>query len=624
MPPRRRLLAAGLGSVLIGSLGPTALGGALSMLGLPALAGAPLEAAAAADATRVLRVCFPIAETGFDPARIVDLYSRTVTAHIFEGLYQYDHLARPARIRPRTAKALPRVSEDYRQFRIELQPGIHFNDDPAFGGRARELVAEDYVYAFKRFADPTTMSPTWGTLEQLHLVGLDELRAAALAGQPFDYDRPIPGLKASGRYVLELHVADPRPRLLEVLATGDLFGAVAREVVEHYGDRIMDHPVGTGPFRLGSWWRGSRIVLLRNPDFRDVRYDAQPADDDVEGQAVLAQLRGRRLPLVDQVDIAIIEEQQPRWLAFLDQQLDIVQVAPEFASLAMPNGEVAPNLARQGVRGWSVLQPDVSMTYFNMQDPVVGGNAPEQVALRRAIGLAVDLNREIRLLRHGLAIPAQSPFAPHTSGYDPAFKSENGDHDVARAKALLDLYGYVDRDGDGWRERPDGQPLTLEMATQPDQVSRQIDELWKRNLDAVGLRLKFNVAKWPEQLKSARAGRLMMWQVALTAAAPDGLGALQRYHSPQAGGQNFARFSHPRMDAIYDELQALPDGPQRDALFDEARRIAVAYMPYKTHVHRIVIDVAQPWVNGYRRGQFWQDQWQYIDVDARRLAERRV
>lgn len=621
---RRRRLTVGLTGATLGPLAGRLLPAAA--LGVPlavaAQAAPPLPEGAAPASSKTLRVCFPIAETGFDPAQITDLYSRTITPHIFEGLYQYDHLARPARIRPRTAAALPQVSEDYRHFVIRLTPGIYFADDPAFQGKRRELVAQDYVYSFRRYADPALRSPNWGTLEQVGILGLSELRQDALGGKGFDHDRPIEGLRAVDRHTLEIRTAAPRPRLLEILATGDLFGAVAREVAEFYGDQIMAHPVGTGPFRLAEWRRSSLIVLERNPSYRDVRYDAQPAADDAEGQALLAQFRGRRLPLVDRVEVSIIEEQQPRWLAFLNRQLDQVQVSPEFATIAMPNGELAPNLARQGVRGWQVLQPDVAMTLFNMDDPVVGGNAPEQIALRRAVGLAVDLDREIRIARRGLAIPAQGPFAPHTTGYDAGFKSENGDHDIARARALLDLYGYTDRDADGWRERPDGKPLMLELATQPDQVSRQFDELWQTYCNALGVRLKFNVGKWPEQLKAARAGKLMMWHVGLTAAAPDGLGSLQRYHSPQAGGQNLARFSHPRMDQIYDRAQALPDGPARQALFDEARRIAVAYMPYKTHVHRIVVDLAQPWIAGYRRPVFWQDQWQYIDVDPAQRSAR--
>jgi ABC-type transport system substrate-binding protein len=585
-------------------------------MGLMVVAGACVAAPPDGNAPKTLRVSFPVAETGFDPAQINDLYSRTVTAHIFEGLYRYDHLARPATIRPLTAAGMPEVSADFRTWTVRLRPGIRFADDPAFKGAGRELVAQDYVYALKRFADPATRSPLWGSVEELGFVGLAQLRQRALDGKrPFHYDAEIEGLRALDRYTIEFKVEQPRPRLLESLAAGDVFGAVAREVVEHYGDAIAAHPVGTGPFRLGPWRRSSLIVLERNPAYREMRYDERPAAGDAEGQALLARLRGRRLPLVDRVEISVIEEQQPRWLAFLNGQIDLVAVPGEFVNTAMPNGRLAPNLLKKGIRAWRVVQPDTALTYFNMEDPIVGGYTPEKVALRRAIGLATDVDREIRLVRRGQAIRAHSPIVPHTSGYDPQFRSENGEYDPARAKGLLDVYGYVDRNGDGWRDLPDGGPLVLRVATQPDQSSRQFDELWKRNMDAIGVRVEFQTGKWPEQLKQARAGKLMLWMVGSTAAAPDGQGALARLHGPQAGGQNLARFSLPEFDALYTRMSALPDGPEREALFLRAKLLSVAYMPYKIHVHRIVTDMAHPRVVGYRRPVFWNDLWHYIDIE---------
>ena len=204
---------------------------------------------------------------------------------------------------------------------------------------------------------------------------------------------------------------------------------------------------------------------------------------------------------------------------------------------------------------------------------------------------------------------------PHTSGYDPKFKSENSEYDPARAKALLDLYGYVDRDGDGWREQPDGRPLLLLKATQPDQQSRQLDELWQHDMKAIGLRIKFVPAKWPENLKAARAGKLMMWGVGGLADTSDGQTSLARLYGPMAGGQNMARFKLPAFDAIYDKLKVLPDGPPRNALFDQAKRIAVAYMPYKAHVHRYAVDMWHPWLLAYERTLFWQEWWHMVDID---------
>ena len=608
--------------------GCAGLGAAALGLGRPAAAAAtraatPAETPAAAPGARVLRYAFPVAESTFDPAALTDVYSRAVTAHVFESLYTYDHLARPARIVPLVALGMPEVADDHRTWTVRLQPGIFYADDPAFGGRRRELVAQDFVHGWLRCADPAVKSPVWSNVDALGFLGLAERRKAALAAKaPFDYDTPLPGLRALDRHTLQFRCAEPRPRLVEVLAIAGWYGCpVAREVAEHYGPAIGEHPVGTGPFRLAQWRRSSRIVLERNPAYRERLWESSPAPDDAEGQAIAARLRGRRLPLLDRVEIGIVEEAQPRWLSFLNAEADLIdRVPPEFIDLAMPGGTVAPNLARRGIRGQRVLQPDITMTLYNMADPVVGGYAPQQVALRRAVNLAFDVDREIRLVRRGMAVPAQSPVLPHTSGYDPAFRSENSRFDPARARALLDLYGYADRDGDGFRERPDGTPLVLRMATQPDQTSRALSELWLKSLHAVGIRIEFRPAKWPENLKAARAGTLQMWGVGSSATTGDGQDMLRRYHGPQAGQQNLSRFALPAFDAVYEQLAALPDGPDRRALFDRAKRIAVAWAPYKLHVHRHAADLMHPWVVGFRRPPFWSEWWHMVDVDPARRA----
>jgi ABC-type transport system substrate-binding protein len=580
-------------------------------------------AAKPAAPQKVLRYAFLVAETSLDPVKIVDLYSRTLTPHIFEALFQYDPLARPIKVKPLTAAGEAQPSNDFRTWTVKLRPGIYFADDPAFKGKKRELVAQDYVYTMKRFADAANKSPIWAGLENENYLGLNELRQQAIAAKkPFDYDREIEGLRALDRYTIQYKVRDPRPRFAEGLAASDLFGAVAREVVEFYGDQIDAHPVGTGPFKLVQWRRSSRIVFERNPDYRERYYDAEPAADDAEGQALLARFKGRRLPMLDRVEISIIEQGQPRWLSFVNGEADFIEkVEPTFIATAMPGGKVAPNLAKRGIRGYQQTEPGSTMMLFNMENPVVGGYTPEQVALRRAIGLAYDTPREVSLVRNGQAIVAQSPNLPFTSGYDPKFKSEFSDHDPARAKALLDLYGYLDKDGDGWRERPDGSPLLIEMGGQSDALSRSLDELVVKSLAAVGVRVKLKIAQWPENLKAARSGKYMMWSVGGSAAGSDGQGALARYDGRQIGGQNMSRFQRPEFDKLYDRMQEIPDGPERMALFNEAKRIAVAWMPYKYRVHRLLTDMSYPWLIGYRRVIFWQDWWQYVDIDTTLLPK---
>jgi ABC-type transport system substrate-binding protein len=593
-------------------------------LGLPGTAGAQGAAAKAGGDLKVLRYAFPVAETGFDPARIVDLYSRIVTAHIFESLYTYDHLARPAKIRPLIAEGMPEHSPDYRTWTVRIRRGIYFAADPAFNGTRREVTAADFVYAYKRVVDPANKSPIVAGVLDTKYLGLAALREKALKErQPFDYDTQIEGIRALDRYTIQFRIEEPRPRFIENLAANDLFGAVAREVVEKYGDEIPAHPVGTGPFRLKQWRRSSLIVLERNPDYREVLYEAEPAPDDAEGQAILRRFKGRRVPMIDRVEISIIEEVQPRWLAFLNRQIDFVNVPAEFVNLAMPNGKVAPSLAKQGIRGYRALNSDSAFHYYNMDDPVVGGYTPERVALRRAISLGIDVDKLIATLYRGQALRAQSVVVPHTTGFDSRFKSENGDFDPARANALLDMYGYVDRDADGWRELPDGRPMILEYATTPDQLGRTRDELMRKDMERLRIRVTFKSAKWPEQLKAARAGKLQMWSISSSAAGVDGQGALARLYGPQAGSQNLAFFRNKDFDAIYERMQLIEDGPEREALFRQAKLIATAYMPYKVWVHRFTNDVVQPWLLGYRRPTFWQEWWHMVDVDDReRLAAK--
>ena len=566
---------------------------------------------------KVFRYAFLSPETSFDPAVLSDLYSRTITPHIFEALYTYDHLARPAKVVPLTADGMPEFTPDFKVWTVKVKPGIHFASDPAFNGKRRELTANDYLYVIRRFADPANKSPNWSGFELLEISGLNEYREEVVKQRKaFDYDHPIDGLRLLDRYTLQIRLNKPSPNFIETLAGSDLMGAVAREVVEKYGEHIGEHPVGTGPFVLAEWRRSSFIALNRNPEYRERYYDAQPAPDDAQGQALLARFKGRRLPMVDRVEISVVEESQPRWLSFLSREADLIERVPEeFINVAVPGGQVAPNLARKGVRAYRELGADAVLTYFNMEDPVVGGYTPEKVALRRAIALAVDLEAEIRVARRGQAIPAQSIVVPNTTGYDPDFRSENSEYNPARAKALLDMYGYVDRNGDGWRELPDGSPLVLEKATQPEARYRVLDELWKKNLDAVGIRTVFKPAKWPENLKAARAGKLQLWGVGSSAAGLDGQGALARLYGPESGGGNLARFKLKEFDAIYDRMTVIPNGPERSALFLKAKEYEVAYMPYKVHAHRIITDMTHPWLIGYRRPPLWTDFWQFIDID---------
>ncbi len=298
-------------------------------------------------------------------------------------------------------------------------------------------------------------------------------------------------------------------------------GAQAREVVEKYGNDIGAHPVGTGAFRLAEWKRSSRIVLARNENFRELYFDAEPPPDDSLSQQLYAEMKGKRIPQLDRVEVSIIEESQPRWLAFLNNELDWINLPYEFKNMAIPGEKLAPWLTKRGVRYIPTVEPVVTYLYFNMKDPVWGGYTPDKIALRRAISLAYNNAEEISLIRNGTAIEARSPIPPGVLGYDEKFTTGKT-YDPAKAKALLDMFGFVDRDGDGWRDMPDGSPLTLVYATGPSQLERLFLVLWKKNLDSVGIRMEPLIEKWPDLRKKSKLGKLQSWGLAWGADYPDG------------------------------------------------------------------------------------------------------
>ena len=605
---RRALLAAG-----------ASLGGAL-----PAAQGV---AAAAADraSLKTLNVAFGTAETAIDPPQTnSDGNSIIILAQILEAPLSFDYLARPAQLALATAAAMPEVSADGRVFTVRIKPGIFFADDPAFKGKdgqqvRRELVAQDYVYAIKRFYDPRWNSSDLYIFESLKLPGLSEVRDKAVKGRrPFDYDAEVAGLRALDRYTFRVTLGVGDPRFIYSLAAPGLVGAVAREVVEMYGDDIGAHPVGTGAFRLKSWRRASRIELERSPSFRRVQYSGTPAADPI-AQRIATQLKGKDLPVADRVVVDIVEEAQPRWLSFVNGNYHWLQVPGNFRALAAPAGVIAPYLAKRGVRLQKSVQPDMGMSFFFMQHPLVGGYTPDKVALRRAIGLAFDGDAYVNHVLGGFGLRAQSTIPPGTSGFDAAYKSEMSDYSPARAKALLDLHGYVDQDGDGWREQADGKPLVLSMACGSSQQDRRANEVWRRSMAAVGLRMEFDISTWPELLKKSRAGTLMMWGYSWSAASPDGGFFLAIAYGPNASEANDPRFELPAFDRLFEKQRALSDGPEREAVMRQAKDMLVAYLPYKVHVHNVYLDVVQPWTEGFWRHPFMRDTWRFVDPGERKV-----
>ena len=569
---------------------------------------------------KILRTAIQSAEKSFDCAVDSAEASGSICAHIFDSLLQYDHLARPIKLQPNTAVALPEISPDGRTYTLKIKPGITFTDHPAFGGKKRELVAADFVYSLKRLIDPR-LKAQWNFLLDGKLVGADTLVAEAKKTGRFDYDKPIAGLEAPDKTTLIIRLKEPDfnlPYMLAMPATA----AVAREIEAFYGAAFSDNPIGTGPYKLKEWRRSSKIVLEKKTDYREAYFETAGSADPRD-QAIAAHLKGKRLPLIDQIEIYPIEEEQPRWLAYLGGEHDYIRPIPTpFIDAAMPGGKLAPHLA---TRGMSVRADEVAwLTYttFNMQDPVIGGFGPEKIALRRAISMAYPVEEEIAVVEKNQAIKAYSPIAEGMAGFV-AERNAFLDFNPARANALLDMYGYLDRDGDGWRELPNGAPLVIDQATTPDQRAKSRNELWARAMKAIGIRMRFEpVDKLPELRDKAKKGKLQMFTYGWIADYPDGENFFQLFTTGNIGAVNYALFSDAEFDRLYAQIRTMPDSPARTAIYQKMVHLLWVYNPWRVNTLKQGTILIQPWVLGYKKHPFAHEPWRYMDIDLTKLPKQ--
>ena len=307
------------------------------LLGFPL--ALPSVSAAAADPAKVWHGVLSEDPPSLDPAGPTNTSAEVLLELIFDRLLTYDYLARPAKLVPLAAAAMPEASNDGKTWTVRLKQGILFTPDPAFKGVKRELTAQDFVYSLKRFLDPKVRSPNQFLFRD-KFVGLDEVAKAAETSGRFDYDVPVEGLQAVDRYTLRFELKSPDRRFPYLLAHAN-GGVLAREVVEAYGAAIGDHPVGTGPYVLSSKLAGTRYVLDANPLYRKVVWDFAAGSDPRDRDIVKA-MRGKTIPQIGHVELSIIEEDSSYWLTFLNGKLDtVVPAAAVPGSLARERGAQA-------------------------------------------------------------------------------------------------------------------------------------------------------------------------------------------------------------------------------------------------------------------------------------------
>ncbi|EOR05590.1 ABC transporter substrate-binding protein [Acinetobacter genomosp. 15BJ] len=562
-----------------------------------------------AQADKVLRVAFEAPDDGFDMVKTFNFYSGSVADVIFERLLQYDYLASPVKLVPATAESLPVIEKNGQVYIFKIKPGIYFTDDPAFKGKRRELVAEDYVYSIKRILDPKNHASAFSFIDN-KIIGANALVEQAKKNGTFNYDAKIEGVKALDKYTIQFTLTQPDYNFPYILAYST-FGATAREVVEFYKDRLAMHPVGTGPYMLSKYVPRSKIELVANPDYRGFVWNFKSTGTAWDNQLV-KEMSGKQMPQIGKVNISIIEEEQSRWLAFQSKQLDFDKVTENAIPKVLDqNNQLKVAMQKQGIRLYANKEAEITYSMFNMRDPVVGGNSLDKIALRRAIAMSFNVNEYIRILRKGQAVKAEMLVPAGISGHNPNYRSSVG-YNPLLANKLLDHFGYK-KGADGYRNLPNGKPLTLKINTETGSAKVISSELWKKSLDAIGIRSDFKVSNFADNLKAATQCQYMMWSGAWHADYPEGENFTQLLYGPNVGRGNQSCYQSAAYDNLY--KQAMQQAPEKRMPFYEkmSRQIEAdgTWILQDTRIRNWLI---QPEVQGFKAHPIMNTNWQYLDI----------
>jgi ABC-type transport system substrate-binding protein len=564
---------------------------------------------------------------GFDPTQADEETSNACVFNFFDQLYEYHNLKRPFELKPCLAAAMPEVSPDGLTVTVRLKKGVRYHDSPCFkGGQGREMVASDVVYCFQRLMDMRVNSPGTWILEG-RIVGLDDFLHASekgFEGRTPDASwahgyPPVEGLSAPDPHTFVMRLVEPYRELTWVLAMAYL-SIYPPEAVEHFGHAFRESPVSTGPYLLERYERAQRMILVRNPTYREDLYPSDGSPGDAEAGRLLH--AGKRLPLNERVIATVIKEDTPLWLYFCAGHLDR-------AGIPKDNFEAAIDLTTEQLKGLLAehqvrleRDPRIEVIYdsFNFDDKVVGAAAGEKGrALRRAMSLALDEEWARINLYNRRVSRVEGPVLREFPEHDPAFvnpwkrrKDETMEQARERARKIL-----ADAGMPGGRGVP-----TIDVDVSDSSTDEQFFIAFQADMKAIGIDVQAYKASWQEQIRRQRESKFQMVGLAWGADYPEAQNFLQLFYGPnKAPGPNASNYQNPAYDALYEQALKLDPGPERARLYREMERIVVDDAVWIFRYRGEQWTVLQPWLTGYRYNDISLKSMKYSHVDSARRRE---
>lgn len=564
----------------------------------------------AAQQPKVLNYARTSQFESLDPPRQFDATSHELVSMVYSSLLKYAYLERPFKLEPDLLEHMPELSADRLTLTFRLKKGIRFRDDKCFpGGKGRELTADDALFSLRRFADANVNHKSWFMMEGA-VVGLDAYRAAtAKAGPKGDTSKlPVEGFRKIDSHSFTIRLTKPNPLILFALATSAT-AIHPPEAVATYGDQLAVNPVGTGPFTIDKVDRKGVLRFVKNPHYHGTYPTVGEPGDAEKG---LLKDAGKKLPLVDVVEMPLIEEAQPAMLKFLKGELDWRGLdRANFTKMIVRVGDGDWKLGDEFASKFNIYwTPGVNIffTTLNLRDPLLGGNKK----LRQALAHLVDTQAEIDVLNNGRGVKLKSIVPLPLPGNERETGATYYTYDVAQAKKLLAEAGF-----------PDGKGLPPLTAIYPgtDAATRMGADLTKAKFAAGGVQVKPVFTDYPTFLRNFESGAFQLSESGWLADNPDPENFYQLLYSKNGPpGPNRSAFNNAAYDKAYEAARHMSHGPERIALLRTMNEIIKEEVPIVIGQNPLRFGITQKWLTNFKRNQL-APEFMYLDVDMARRAK---
>ncbi len=629
---------------------------------------------------------FTAAPKTLDPARAYSSNEIEILAQIYEPIMQYHYLKRPYQLEPLTASTMPKVTVTKDQGRVtstlytvSIKPGILYQPHPAFAKNAQgqyrylhlkpsqidqmqlladfkqtgtvELTAADYVYAIKRLASPRVNSPIASIMAK-HISGFADFQkalrqASKQAGAFLDLRRfDIAGVKQLDRYHYQIRIKGSYPQFQFWLSM-IFFSPTPWQVDAFYSQPGMKqhniswdwYPVGTGPYMLVENNPNQRMILERNPNFRQAFYPDSGELLDVEKG--LLQNAGKQLPMIDRLVMSLDKESIPRWNKFLQGYYDASGIGAESFDSAVQldsqgNPVLSEELKKKGLRLTTTVLPSWFYMGFNMLDPVVGGYSAKQRDLRQAIAIAINYEQYINVFLNGRGIIAHGPIPPGISGYESGKAGINPyvydwkggkaqRKSIEEAKQLLTKAGYPN----GVNSKT-GKPLMLHFdvmgsGSPDDQAYYQ----WMRKqLAKLGIQLSVRSTHYSRFQDKMRKGAAQMFTWGWNADYPDPENFLFLLYGPNGkvkfGGENPTNYNSTVVNPLFEQISQMPDSAERAHKIQQVLNIIRKDSPVIFGYYPIQFSLNHSWNSASKPHGIANNTLKYQDINTNLRAMKRT